>query len=122
MSYTANLKKLYSNTDSDRYRGNDFEDQSRVKLICDPKRTTYAELGIGQLSSGALFSGAMWKELFALKEKGIVNTETVYGSYRWQNSGGLAVSKGGVVKWIKLAVHAGDMCDYDEAIKSVIGA
>lgn len=117
-----NPRNLCAKTDSDRCSGNDFEDQSRVKLICDPKRTTYAELGIGQLSSGALFSGAMWKELFALKEKGIINTETVYGSYRWQNSGGLAVSKGGEVKWVKLAIHAGDMCDYEAAVRSIIGA
>lgn len=61
----------------------------------------------------------MWTELNALKAKGIVNTETVDGSYRWQNSGGFAVDATGVVRWRHLAEHAGDMCDYVEAAKSL---
>lgn len=62
----------------------------------------------------------MVTSLLELKKKGIVNTETGEGSYRWQNSGGIAVAKDGTVKWTKTAIHAGDICDYDEAVKSLL--
>lgn len=42
-------------------------------------------------------------------------------SYRWQNSGGFAIAKGGKVEWVHEAIHAGDTCDYAAAVKSIIG-
>lgn len=57
--------------------------------------------------------------LKALKEVGIVNTETVRGSNRWQNSGGFALDAEGIVRWQHVAIHAGDMCDYEEAVKTL---
>lgn len=61
----------------------------------------------------------MWTELNALKAKGIINTETGEGSYRWQNSGGLAVDAEGTVRWRHLAENAGDMGDYVAAAQSL---
>lgn len=58
----------------------------------------------------------MVRSLLDLKSKGVVNTTTGTGSYRWQNSGGFAVA-GGKIKFAKVAVHAGDMVEYEEAVK-----
>lgn len=59
----------------------------------------------------------MMTELKALAREGIVNRQTRTQSNRWQNSGGLYVAKGGEVKWIHVAKHAGDMADYRSAVK-----
>lgn len=66
-----------------------------------------------------LFSSAMFQQLKDLRSKGIVNTKTGSCSNRWQNSGSFAINQEGVVKWRHLASHAGDMADFDEAIKAV---
>lgn len=62
----------------------------------------------------------MWSALFKLKEAGIVNTETMTGSNRYQNSGGVAVDKNGIVRYVKLAEHAGDMVPYEEAVATIL--
>lgn len=95
--------------------GDESKDASRVKVIADPTRKVYAELGVGLLGWGGLFSGEMVANLKKLKSEGVVNTETVAGSYRWQNSGGFAVGADGLVKFAYIAKHAGDMVDYSAA-------
>lgn len=89
------------------FRGNEFKDASRVTLVPDPTRAIYAAWGVGSLSVSALFSYPMVTALLKLKKEGTVNTETVKGSNRWQNSGGFAV-KDGKVQWVKVAEHAGE--------------
>lgn len=88
-------------------RGNEFKDTSRVTLVADPTRAIYAAWGLGSLSYSALFSYPMVTALLKLKKEGTVNTETVKGSNRWQNSGGFAV-KDGKIEWVKVAEHAGE--------------
>lgn len=51
---------------------------------------------------------------------GIDLTPTGKGSWRWQNSGGFAVDGSGKVKWRKIARNSGDMCDYEEAAKTIL--
>lgn len=67
-----------------------------------------------------LFSTKMVSSLLERKKEGIVNTQTGGGSWRWQNSGGLAVDPQGIVLWAKVAEDAGDVCDYPEAAQSLI--
>ncbi|KAL8292918.1 hypothetical protein RQP46_000612 [Phenoliferia psychrophenolica] len=98
-----------------RIGGDEFKDASRVKVIADPTRKVYAELGVGLLGWGGMFSGEMVANLKRLRSEGVVNTETVAGSYRWQNSGGFAVGPDGLVKFAHIAKHAGDMVDYAAA-------
>lgn len=100
--------------------GDEFKDKSRIKLVADISRQTYGDLGIGYLSFAALFSGKMWSALFKLKEAGIVNTKTETGSNRYQNSGGFSVDKNGIVRYVKLAQHAGDMVPYEEAVVTIL--
>lgn len=94
-------------------------DASRVKLVADPSRSVYAECGVGSLGWGGLFSGEMVTNLKRLRTEGVVNTETVSKSYRWQNSGGFAVSADGIVTFAHLAAHAGDMVDYEAAAETL---
>ena len=61
----------------------------------------------------------MITSLLALKKSGIVNTTTGAGSNRWQNSGGFAVNSKGVITFVKIAEHAGDMVDYEVAAQSL---
>lgn len=61
----------------------------------------------------------MMTSLLTLKKAGIVNTATGAGSNRWQNSGGFAVNSKGIVTFVKIAEHAGDMVDYEVAVKSL---
>lgn len=59
--------------------------------------------------------------LKSLKEKdGIDLTPTGKGSWRWQNSGGYAVDGQGKIRWSKIAKDSADMCDYDEAAKTIV--
>ena len=58
-------------------------------------------------------------ELKALAKRGIKNTATRDGSRRWQNSGGFCVARGGELRWMHIAEHAGDMCDYEQAVASL---
>lgn len=66
-----------------------------------------------------MFSRSMVNSLLERKKEGIVNTPTGGGSWRWQNSGGLAVDAAGTVKWVKIAQDAGDFCDYVAAAKTL---
>lgn len=61
----------------------------------------------------------MITSLLDLKKVGIVNTATGPGSNRWQNSGGFAVNSKGIITFVKIAVHAGDLVDYEVAAKSL---
>lgn len=61
----------------------------------------------------------MMTALLALKKKGVVNTQTGEGSNRWQNSGGFAVNSANEITFVKVAVHAGDMVDYEAAVRSL---
>jgi len=68
-----------------------------------------------------MVNGDVMERLKSLKQSdGIDLTPTGKGSWRWQNSGGFAVDKGGKIRWRKVAVNSGDMCDYEEAAKTVI--
>lgn len=66
-----------------------------------------------------MFSRSMINSLLDRKKEGIVNTPTGDGSWRWQNSGGLAIDPSGTVKWVKVAQDAGDFCDYPKAVESL---
>ncbi|KXS22263.1 hypothetical protein M427DRAFT_129985 [Gonapodya prolifera JEL478] len=90
-----------------------------VKLISDPERNVYASFGVGILPWSGLFTNEIVKPITNLKNEGIVNTETGSGSWRWQNSGGFVIDQSGIVRWSKIAAHAGDMCDYIEALKAL---
>lgn len=68
-----------------------------------------------------LLSKTMVTSLLDRKKEGIVNTPTGEGSWRWQNSGGLAVDPQGTVKWVKVAKDAGDFCDYPQAAATLTG-
>lgn len=100
--------------------GDEFKNPSQVHLVADISRETYGELGIGWITFRQLFGGDMWKALFKLKEEGIINTETGRGSNRYQNSGGIALDKDGIVRFVHLAVHAGDVVCYEDAVKSIM--
>ncbi|UZJ57083.1 hypothetical protein CBS101457_006403 [Exobasidium rhododendri] len=97
-----------------------FANLNQVKVIADPEYKIYDSFGIGQLGYSGLFSMSMVTELRNLASKGIKNTTTGQGSNRWQNSGGFAVDQGGVVRWRKVATNAGDTCDYQKAVKTII--
>jgi hypothetical protein len=96
-----------------------FADPSRYTLVSDPDRKIYADWGIGVLGWGAMVNGGVMEKIKELKTEGIDLTRTVEGSWRWQNSGGFAVDREGKVRWIKVAKDSGDMCDYEEAAKTV---
>lgn len=93
---------------------------SSLILLSDPTRELYASFGISTLPFTGLFSRPAIVNLKKLASKGIFNTETRAGSNRWQNSGGFAIAKGGEIKWVHEAKHAGDMGDYEEAKNSVV--
>lgn len=98
-----------------------FPDSSRYTLVSDPTREIYAAWGIGTLGWGGMVNGRVMNALKTLKEgEGIDLTPTGKGSYRWQNSGGFAVDGEGKIKWRKLAEDSADMCDYEEAAKTVV--
>jgi hypothetical protein len=97
-----------------------FKSLDRVRVIADPKYEIYDRFGIGQLPFTALFSWQVISDVRNLAAQGIKNTRTGQGSNRWQNSGGFAVDIGGKVQWKKVATHAGDTCDYQQAVKSVL--
>ncbi|ORY56796.1 hypothetical protein BCR35DRAFT_284055 [Leucosporidium creatinivorum] len=99
--------------------GGDFDDPSRVSLIADPSRELYAAFGVGTLPWSGLFGTAMLGPLSELASKGIKNRATAPGSARWQNSATFAVAKGGEVKWVHVAEHAGDMSDMEAAARSL---
>lgn len=98
-----------------------FPDSSRYTLVSDPTREVYAAWGIGTLGWGGMVNGRVMNALKTLKEgEGIDLTPTGKGSYRWQNSGGFAVDGEGKIRWRKLAEDSADMCDYEEAAKTVV--
>ncbi|PWN87457.1 hypothetical protein FA10DRAFT_288878 [Acaromyces ingoldii] len=98
-----------------------FPDEAKdVRLVADPKFELYASWGIGQMGYSGMLNSDMIKSLKELAAQGIKNTETGEGSYRWQNSGGFAVDHGGKVQFSKLASHAGDTVNYEEAVKTVL--
>ncbi|WWC85812.1 uncharacterized protein L201_000679 [Kwoniella dendrophila CBS 6074] len=98
-----------------------FPDSTRFTLIPDPTRELYAKWGIGQLGWGGMINSGIMDNLKKLKENdGIDLRQTGTGSYRWQNSGGFAVSSEGTIKWRKIAKDSSDICDYFEAAKTVI--
>lgn len=90
-----------------------------MHLLADPEFSLNASYGVGLLPWSGIFSWAMVQALRDLAAKGIRNRETREGSYRWLNSGGFAVTTDGKVRWLKVAQHAGDTCDYDEARKTL---
>lgn len=105
----------------DRVGKSNFPSEAKdVRLVADPKFQIYANWGIGQMGYSGMLNTDMIKNLRALASQGIKNTQTGEGSYRWQNSGGFAVDHGGKVQYAKLATHAGDTVDYEEAVKTIL--
>lgn len=98
-----------------------FSDASRVTLVADPKREIYAAWGVGVLGWMSMTNGEVMEGVKSLKEKeGINMRPTGKGSWRWQNSGGFAIDASGKIRWRKLAKHSGDMCNYEEAAKTIV--
>lgn len=98
-----------------------FADSSRYDLVADPERKIYAAWGVGTLGWGGMINGDVMAGIKSLKDSdGIDLRPTSKGSWRWQNSGGFAVDRNGMIKWRKLATNSSDMCDYAEAAKTVV--
>lgn len=93
---------------------------SRVIVKADPNYTLFNAFGIGQLGWTQLFTKQTFGLLKSLASEGIKNTQTGHGSNRWLNSGGFAIDHGGNVRWAKVAQEAADICDYEEAVKTII--
>ncbi|WWC66848.1 uncharacterized protein I206_100755 [Kwoniella pini CBS 10737] len=98
-----------------------FPDLSRYTLIPDPSREIYAKWGIGQLGWLGMISPSIITNLNNLKKSDNIDLRsTGAGSYRWQNSGGFAIDKERIIRWRKLAEDSSDICDYAEAVRSMI--
>ncbi|PWN35177.1 uncharacterized protein FA14DRAFT_160437 [Meira miltonrushii] len=93
--------------------------ESRVTVKADPNYTLFNAFGIGQLGWTQLFTRQIFGSLKSLASEGIKNTQTGHGSNRWLNSGGFAIDHGGNVRWAKVAEQAADVCNYEEAVKTV---
>lgn len=96
-----------------------FESLDRVVVRADPDYRLYNAFGIGQLGWDKLFTRETLSNVKALAAAGIKNTPTGQGSNRWLNSGGFAVDHGGILRWVKVAEQASDMCDYEEAVRTL---
>lgn len=95
-------------------------ESKRITVKSDPNYTLYNLFGIGQLGWTQLFTKQTFGLLKSLASEGIKNTQTGKGSNRWLNSGGFAIDHGGNVQWAKVAEEAADVCDYDEAVKTIV--
>jgi hypothetical protein len=67
-----------------------------------------------------MISPSVIGDLKALAKEGIVNTETGDGSNRWLNSGGFAVDKEGIVRFVKIAEQASDVVDYEALVRTIL--
>lgn len=74
---------------------------------------------MGTLPFTGLFGTAVLGPLKQLASQGITNRATSMGSNRWQTAGAFAVARGGEVKWVHVAEHAGHMASFEEAVQSL---
>ena len=90
-----------------------------VVCVDDPSRNTYATWGLG-LTSRSHFAGAdSLRGVGNLFGQGIRNRHP--SGTRWQSAGTFAVDGGGVVRWVHIPRHAGDLPDLQSAFAVLEG-
>lgn len=88
-----------------------------VVCIDDPSRSTYAAWGLG-LTNAKHFSGAdSLRGVASLLGQGIRNRHA--SGTRWQGAGTFAVDGRGIVRWVHVASHAGDLPDLEAAFAAL---
>jgi len=102
--------------------GGPGDEPNPVRVVVDLDRQIYAKWGLGTSSFWHVLKPSSLMAAYNLgKQKGIWNRPTESGS-RWQTSGSWAVDGEGVVRWGRIAQNADEVPDFDEAVKSVLGA
>lgn len=90
-----------------------------VVCVDDPSRRSYAEWGLG-ITDLSHFAGAdSLTALVSLAGRGIRNRHP--SGTRWQGAGTFAVDAHGIVRFVHVAVHAGDLPDLVSAFASLEG-
>jgi len=88
-----------------------------VRILCDPSRRTYAAWGLGRSSLGHFMGARSLAAVISLAREGIRNRHPA--GTRWQSAGTFAVDGEGVVRWVAIPEHAGELPDLDAALRSL---
>jgi AhpC/TSA antioxidant enzyme len=94
-----------------------------VEVIVDAERELYARWGLGISSLWHVLNPWSLYSVYKLASgEKIKNRPTESGS-RWQTSGSFAVDQDGIVRWSRVAKHADDIPDVQEALATLgVGA
>lgn len=88
-----------------------------VVCVDDPSRHIYAEWGLG-LTEMSHFAGVdSLKGVANLLGSGIRNRHP--SGTRWQGAGAFAVDGRGIIRWVHIPRHAGDLPDLDAAVQAL---
>jgi hypothetical protein len=85
-----------------------------VELRCDPQRALYAAWGLGRTSMSHFLGRDSLRGVTRLARQGVRNRHPE-GS-RWQSAGTFAVDAAGVVRYVHVPAHAGDLPDLRAAL------
>jgi hypothetical protein len=87
-----------------------------VELVSDPSRRVYAAWGLGRTSLGHFLGRRSLAAVAAAAREGIRNTHP--SGTRWQSAGTFAVDRDGIVRWVHIPEHAGELPDLDRALQA----
>jgi AhpC/TSA antioxidant enzyme len=90
-----------------------------VRLAIDQDRSAYTAWGLGRSSLAHFMGLRSLREVTRLARRGIRNRHPE--GTRWQAAGTFAVDRRGIVRWRHLPAHAGDLPDFDEAVRAARG-
>jgi hypothetical protein len=90
-----------------------------VRVAIDADRSGYTAWGLGRSSLGHFMGLRSLREVARLARRGIRNRHPE--GTRWQAAGTFAIDRDGIVRWRHLPAHAGDIPDFDEAVRAARG-
>jgi hypothetical protein len=88
-----------------------------VRVVADPSRRAYAAWGLGRTSLGHFMGGRSLRAVAALAREGVRNRHPA--GTRWQSAGTFALDAGGMISWVHIPSHAGELPDLDAALDSL---
>ncbi len=83
-----------------------------LQLVFDEQREYYGQWGLGYSKISHLMKPVMLINLIKLAFKGIRNRNA--SGTRWQQQAAFLVNKNGIVEWLHLPKHAGDLPDFEK--------
>lgn len=88
-----------------------------MRVLSDPSRRAYAAWGLGRTSLGHFMGARSLAAVASLAREGIRNRHPA--GTRWQSAGTFALDGEGVVRWVAIPDHAGELPDLDAALRSL---